>query len=298
METTVSQEEERRLEAVRACRLLDTEPEPAFDDITACAAELLELPIVLVSLVDRTRQWFKSARGLAVTEAPRDAAFCGHVVGAGLPIVVRDTLKDQRFRDHPMVVGPPHVRFYAGVPLRNPDALVLGALGVFDVVPRILEPAKVDVLVQLASQISDRIELRRGAFLLSEERRRVHELTQHAETLLECLEQPVFVHDRRGIVVRANKPALRLLERPVLSTVTGRSALVDLCACLGADRRPFDRETDPALVARRTGKAQSAVMGLTSSTGEVVWFRVSAFPVLVDGEVDTTIVTLSGTAPP
>ncbi|MBL9110749.1 MAG: PAS domain-containing protein, partial [Myxococcales bacterium] len=118
------------------------------------------------------------------------------------------------------------------------------------------------------------------------------------ETLLECLEQPVFVHDRRGIVVRANKPALRLLERPVLSTVTGRSALVDLCACLGADRRPFDRETDPALVARRTGKAQSAVMGLTSSTGEVVWFRVSAFPVLVDGEVDTTIVTLSGTAPP
>ncbi|MGF7206558.1 GAF domain-containing protein [Skermanella aerolata] len=152
-------DELRRLEALKAYEILDTAPEAAFDRLTAVAAGLFQTPVSLVSLIDETRQWFKSCRGLAVTETPRDMAFCDHAIRADDVLVVPDATRDPRFRSNPLVVGEPHIRFYAGAPLRTPGGEVLGTLCVIDFKPRRPSPENIRLLALLAQAVVDALEL-------------------------------------------------------------------------------------------------------------------------------------------
>ena len=129
-------DEARRLEALRSLSVLDTETEERFDRITRTAVRLFGVPIALVSLVDECRQWFKSKQGLEVAETSRDISFCGHAILGTDALVVPDALKDSRFADNPLVTGPPHIRFYAGSPLRGPDGYNLGSLCLISPEPR------------------------------------------------------------------------------------------------------------------------------------------------------------------
>jgi len=129
-------DERGRLEALADYRVLDTPPEPAFDNITGLASSIFRTPIALVSLVDEHRQWFKSRVGLDVAETPREISFCDHAIRADATLVVEDATRDPRFVDNPLVVGEPHVRFYCGVVLRTPEGHGLGTLCLIDRVAR------------------------------------------------------------------------------------------------------------------------------------------------------------------
>ncbi len=107
------------------------------------------MPIALVSLVDRDRQWFKSRHGLDATETPRDVSFCGHAILSDEALVVRDTHDDERFSDNPLVVGEPGIRFYAGVPLRNAEGYRIGTVCVIDREPRTFDVADDEALRDL-----------------------------------------------------------------------------------------------------------------------------------------------------
>lgn len=158
----LAHDEDRRLRTLREYRILDTVPEPAFDRVTKLVADLFDAPIVLVSLIDDCRQWFKSAVGLDVAETPRDISFCQFVVAANKPMVVTDALADPRFRDNPLVTGAPDIRFYAGVPLRAYNEVVLGTLCVIDRKPRPpLTPAEIERLEDFAAIIMAEADLRR-----------------------------------------------------------------------------------------------------------------------------------------
>ena len=122
----VPHNESQRLQALRDLLILDTPPEERFDRISAFAAKEFDVPIALVSLVDRDRQWFKSSFGMDACETPRDISFCGHAVAMSQTLVVPDALKDLRFSDNPLVIGEPYVRFYAGALLRLPYGQVVG----------------------------------------------------------------------------------------------------------------------------------------------------------------------------
>src|SRR5687768_121480 len=119
-------DEQARLSALRRYKILDTSPEDAFDDLVHCAALICRTPIGLVSLVDATRQWFKARKGLDVPELPRESAFCAHAIAGYDLLVVPDTHADPRFSDNPLVVGDPHIRFYAGAPIVTPEGHGLG----------------------------------------------------------------------------------------------------------------------------------------------------------------------------
>jgi two-component sensor histidine kinase len=160
--------EAARLGALASYRILDTPPEQAFDGLTALAAHILQVPIVLVSLVDRDRQWFKSAHGLGATQTPRDVSFCGHVVTLEKELEVRDARTDRRFSDNPLVTGEPRVVFYAGTPIRSQDGFVLGTLCAIDHQPRELTAEQRTLLGVLASQVSAQLELRRRNLELEE----------------------------------------------------------------------------------------------------------------------------------
>lgn len=155
-------EESARLETLLECKILDTPPEGAFDDITRLAVRICQVPIAMVSLTDVDRQWFKSRIGLQATEAPRKIAFCAYAILGPEPFIIPDTSVDERFVDNPLVTGEPHIRFYAGVPLLTATGYALGTLCVLDYVPRSLTQEQIEALKILAHQVVREIELRRN----------------------------------------------------------------------------------------------------------------------------------------
>ncbi|HEX9954982.1 MAG TPA: sensor domain-containing diguanylate cyclase [Allosphingosinicella sp.] len=153
-------DEQGRLAALKRYDVLDSPREGTFDKITALVRDILDVPICVVSLVDRDRQWFKSIQGLDASETPRDIAFCSHTIQKREPMLVPDATADTRFAANPLVTGDPGIRSYAGVPLPTPDGYNLGSLCVIDTRPRSFSEAQVQMLSQFAGLVVNELELR------------------------------------------------------------------------------------------------------------------------------------------
>ncbi len=176
--------ESERLAALKGFDILDTPPEEAFDRITRTVTAFLDVPIALVSLVDESRQWFKSRHGLDAGETPRDVAFCAHAILDDQVLVVEDAAKDKRFADNPLVTGEPNIRFYAGAPLCTKDGFRLGTLCAIDYAPRELTKTQEQVLSDLAQVVVDEMELRIAAKKAIEEtaaRQRIEDAYRESE---------------------------------------------------------------------------------------------------------------------
>ncbi|WP_254948991.1 diguanylate cyclase [Cyanobium sp. N.Huapi 1H5] len=150
-------DERLRLAKLRSLRLLDTEQDdPHFDRLTRMARHIFKVPIAMVSLLDESRQWFKSCAGFEVSETSRTVSFCGHAILGSDAFIVPDALEDERFHDNPLVLGEPHVRFYAGCPL-TVDNRKIGTLCIVDQVPRTLDEDQIEILKDLAKVVEQEI---------------------------------------------------------------------------------------------------------------------------------------------
>lgn len=152
--------EGQRLVALERTGLLDSPPEEAFDRLTWLAAQSLDAPIALLTLLTPTRQWFKSKVGLDLVETPRSWAFCNHTIMQKQVFSVEDLTKDSRFADNPAVTGAPGFRFYAGAPVLGEDGFVVGSLCVIDRKPRRLDERQEQTIQALAALASDEVRLR------------------------------------------------------------------------------------------------------------------------------------------
>jgi GAF domain-containing protein len=168
MKAPLPTNETERLAALKEYHILDTGAEQSYDDITTLAAHICRMPIAMISLVDEARQWFKSKVGLEQQQTSRDVAFCAHAILRNEPLIVRDATKDQRFADNALVTGKPHIRFYAGIPLTNPEGLALGTLCVIDRQPRRLSAEQWKALQALSRQVIALLEFRRVSNHLAE----------------------------------------------------------------------------------------------------------------------------------
>ena len=153
-------QEHARLLALRATGLVDSETEAVFDRLTWLATQVTDCPIALLSLVTGRRLWLKSRIGITVTHAPREDAFCSHTIGQDGPLVVPDALLDTRFQHNPLVLGEPHLRFYAGFPLIDAKGFKLGALCVMDSEPRRLREREMRALGELTAIAAEEIRRR------------------------------------------------------------------------------------------------------------------------------------------
>ncbi|MEM1354888.1 MAG: ATP-binding protein [Planctomycetota bacterium] len=189
-----------RIAALSSCQLLDTPADPAFDDLTALVSELLGCPIAAVSLVDESRQWFKSRVGLDVPQTHRDVAFCAHAILLKEPLIVMDAASDPLTFDNPLVTGEPGIRFYAGHPLILDDGHAVGTLCVIDTKPRRIDRKQLSVLRRLAGQATQLLQYARQNAVVS---RKSAEL----EALRFAMDKHTLfsITDRAGRIVDVNE---------------------------------------------------------------------------------------------
>jgi anti-sigma regulatory factor (Ser/Thr protein kinase) len=169
--------EQDRLTALRQMQILDTDAEPAFDDLTLLASHICQTPMAAITFIDTDRQWFKARVGFSSCETPRSVAFCSRAIAHDGIFVVRDAQKDAEFRDNPQVTGTPHIRFYAGAPLLSREGHPVGALCVSDSRPRTLTPDQLQALDALRRQVEAQLELRRRIAELKLSHENVQKLT-------------------------------------------------------------------------------------------------------------------------
>ena len=197
--------EQQRLSSLRKYNILDTPKEEAFDNLTRLAAEICEVPIALISLVDENRQWFKSCIGIDGSETSREVSFCAHAINSPREILeICDATTDARFADNPFVVGDPCIRFYAGVPIVTSAGHALGTLCVVDKVPRALNKAQKDALRTLAQQVLTQFELRRSL-------RETARLSTLQNAILNSANYSIISASPDGVITSFNRGAERLL---------------------------------------------------------------------------------------
>ncbi len=162
------QDEYRRHDALLRYGILNSQAEPAFDDLCQLATQICGAPMAYIGFMDRTRLWFKSRIGIPHTELPRDRSLCAHTIMHSHPIVLPNALADLRFANHPMVTGEPFIRFYAGIPLLTADGHAIGTFCVLDRHPRHVSPKQEQALTALARQVMSQLELRQRAKQLAQ----------------------------------------------------------------------------------------------------------------------------------
>lgn len=196
--------EAQRLAALQALNVLDTPLEASFDRITQLAREIFDVPIALVSLVDKDRQWFKSRQGIDACETERRVSFCAHAIAQDAFLVVEDTYNDLRFNDNDLVSDAPFIRFYAGYPLRPNGGLPVGTLCLIDRKPRSFSAREQNILKGLAQQVEELLNQRTLSEALTSTARRFEALFTKSAT------GKVRI-DRSGNMIAVNPFAVQLL---------------------------------------------------------------------------------------
>ncbi|MFH6982485.1 PAS domain S-box protein [Marinoscillum luteum] len=177
--------EQSRLEALRELEILDTLPEEEFDNITKLASEICQVPISLITFIDEERQWFKSHHGLNVEYTSREVAYCAHAINDPKEILeVHDAYEDERFHDNPLAVGEPLVRFYAGVPLVDPEGHALGTLCVIDHKPNQLSIGQKEALRTLAQHVMAILNVRSKNIELIKSQQKFQDLVNHMDDMI------------------------------------------------------------------------------------------------------------------
>ena len=199
-----------RLEALRSCAIIDTQPEADFDDLVAVAAVVAEAPHACIAFVDETRWWVKAWVGQVARELPRGAVLCAESFATAEPMVVDDVRADPRFALHPALESDPHLRFYVALPLVLDGCLAVGALCVSDRKPRSLRPAQLAALQRVARQVVRLVSFRRHATVLAE----AHEALAIGEAqyrlLADTATDAIVTVDDNGRILFANPAVERL----------------------------------------------------------------------------------------
>ncbi|MEQ1862650.1 MAG: PAS domain-containing protein [Chthoniobacteraceae bacterium] len=330
MKAPLPPNEAQRLKALRSYDVLDTPPDASLDDLTRLAAQLCETPIALISLIDETRQWFKSRVGLDVSETPRELSFCSHtILETGVVLEVNDARNDARFADNALVISDPNIQFYAGASLITHDGHALGTICVIDRTPRQLTAAQTAALRVLSRLVVTQLELhRRGIELKAEAGKRelaealLRQTEEEKDRLLALGEKSRLAllsvledEQQTGRDLRATEERFRQLAENIQEVfwindpASGRVLYVSpayekiwgrTCASLYESPRtwldavhPDDRErVMHALETRLTSGEYDETYRILRADGTVHWIHDRGFPVLDEsGEVTRVVGT-------
>lgn len=210
-------DEQQRLAALKSYQILDTPAEEGFDRITRIVSASLDVPIALVSLIDDSRQWFKSCFGIDAQETSKEIAFCAHAIASPEPFIIYDAREDERFKNNPLVTGEPNIRFYAGIPLKTHDGQLIGTLCAIDTKPRTISEDQVKIIQDLAGLVMDEMDLRlanmQSQLDLKNKHQILNDLADSKEVLAAILDNTVdgmITINEMGLLETFNKAAENL----------------------------------------------------------------------------------------
>lgn len=285
--------ETERLEALFRAAILDTDAEDFFEDVVDSVQAMVPVPIVLISLVDEWRQWFKARRGLEASETPRDYAFCAHTILSDLPMVIQDSTKDARFFDNPFVTAHPHVIAYAGAPITLACGARLGTVCAIDTKARAWTQVEVSQIERSARMVGRHIDSRRA--VLEKDRQKFLDLAlSRAETryksVLESMSEGMVVQGPSGAIIDFNPAACEILGLTP-DELFGRTSPDPRWRAIRPNGEAFCGEDHPSMVTLRTGEPQHGViMGVVTPENERRWLRINSYPVRrADGRVDQVV---------
>lgn len=296
----LTEDEKNRLSVLESYRILDTMPEKEFDDLTEMASLLCGTSIALISLIDKDRQWFKSRKGLQISETDRAHSFCAYAITSpNEMLVVEDAHLDSRFKDNPFVTGEPYVSFYAGVRLVTDDGFVLGSLCVIDHNKKILTPEQQNGLSALARQVMDKIELRKKIDelkkinnTLQETQVELHKTIEEKnileinlrnneyrlQSILDTMAEGVGIVDMNGQLVYANAMAQRILGLAE-SKIKKRTYADNKWRNIRLDGTPLPEEEHPMAIMMKSGQPiYDAEIGVKPPEGNVLYIAINAAP--------------------
>ncbi|MBN3079983.1 sensor domain-containing phosphodiesterase [Pectobacterium jejuense] len=202
----ISKDEDKRLAALREYGVKNVLFDPSLSNLISLAANIFSVPIVLVSLVEAERQLFAASVGVPFCETPRDISFCAHTILKKKIMVVPDALKDARFKNNPLVVGVPYIRFYAGIPLITPSGHAIGTLCIIDLKPRTTFTKRDEHNLQdLASLVMDKLEMRRLELARKASQVRFENIANTSPDTILCVNE-------KGMITFWNTAAEHMLE--------------------------------------------------------------------------------------
>ena len=267
--------EARRLEAVRRLRIIDTEPEQAFDDIVALATQICRMPVGFVGFFDEQRHWFKAQRGMDVWHVPRSGSLGEYTIEAGQPLVIPDVRADPRFAGK-LGESTAYAGSYAGVPLYDPDGLAIGVLAVVDLEPRTLTVDQVGMLEALGRQVEQLFALRATLVARSDDRDQALERETRFRSVLQSLASGVVTYDHQGIITDCNPAAEHILGIP-RNGLIGETPL--RAPARHEDGRFFRDDERPVMVTLKYGiDVRDIVMGIERDNGTTRWLLVNSSP--------------------
>ena len=260
--------ETRRLRTLARYDVLNNAPTNAFDRITELAADLFDVPMAMVNFIDQDEQYCLSMQGIDLERAEREVSFCTHTIQTEGVMVVEDTHEDPRFVNNPLVTGAPHLRFYAGAPLRAPNDTHLGSLCILGDTPRTFSDEERDRLLKLADVVMDELHLHDRALDLNESRHLYRERSRQATQILESITDAFFALDTDWRFTYANEQAETFLETP-RTELLGERVWDVFPEAVGS---VFETQYRNALSEQQTVQFTAFYAPLNR------WFEVKAFP--------------------
>lgn len=295
MTAAIPENEENRLKSLHSIEILETAPDSAFDALVRLVSMYFDAPIVLFTLVDKDRQWFKAKIGIEVCETCRTGSFCSYAILGNDVMVVEDATKDARFSKHPMVVGEPKVRFYAGAPLIFADEHNVGTLCIIDNKPRKFSNDDIAALQDFARQASALIAMHdyaRRAKLKAKKLASINKELSLDQVIIANMSEGMAYYDKDAKLVSVNPSACEIFGISNEEYIS-RDLKSEKWKVVNENGKPFLADDYPATLCLATGVAiNNVIMGVERPGGETAWIKVSAQPVR-DVETDDVIGTVT-----
>jgi PAS domain S-box-containing protein len=288
-------QEAARIRALLDLGILDTPPEPEFDDIVHAASDACQTPIAVLSLINSDRQWFKARVGIEVCETERDASFCAHAVAASKTLSIPDARLDARFKDNRLVNGPEQIRSYLGAPIMTREGVAIGAVAVIDQRPRDWSSGDTQALERLARIAARLIEMRARCELADVQAQQMLHLAAEGvqfRTIFAAMREGVVLQDRTSTILRHNPAAAALLGL-THDQLLGKSSVDNDWRIVDASGAPLPVEAQPSMVCLDTGEpVLNFVLGVHLPDGALRWLSVNSLPIFdTVGEPPTLTVT-------
>ena len=266
----------RLRDAVERLHVLDTPPEQAFDDIVMLATEVCRVPIALVGFMAGERYWFKSQLGMGTDHIESCGSMCEVTVLLDELVIVEDAARDPRFVGRSFVSGPPHLRFYCGIPIHDPDHTVVGALALADVQPRTITSSQKTMLEALGRQVEQLLALRVSMVQLETERDQARARERHFRSVLQSLANGVMVYDANGVIEDVN-PAGEAILNMSRDMLVGAEPLHS--PAYHEDGTAYRQEDRPVAITLKYGiDVRDVVMGVPRGDNVRRWLLVNSSP--------------------